>query len=212
MKVTLAICTNREVKPKTVQSLLEMVNYSPEIDFHIVFATRGFTIAENRNYCVVQAQRNNSEYLLFVDDDMVFPPETLDCLITQKKKVIGVNSYSRCLPPSSTVGLMDEQGNYKHPDKYAAFEMQIPSDPFEAYFVGAGVMLIEMTVFQDLEQPYFEFQSENGMVVNGEDGTFCDKVRKAGHEVWCDPTLDIGHLGEYEYKKSEESILKAIHV
>ena len=203
-KISLCICTNREVKAKTVASLLEMVAFTKSVDFHILVASRGYTIAENRNYCVVQAQRNDSDYLLFVDDDMTFPDHTLISLLEHKKEIVGVNSYSRCLPPSSTVGLMDEKGNYKHPDKYPDFEMKIPNELFKAYFVGTGIMLIDMKVFEKIEKPYFAFTTyENGQVKNGEDGTFCDKARKAGTDVWCDPNIDIGHIGEYVYRKGE---------
>lgn len=205
MKITLAICTNRGIRPKTAQCLLDLVNLHKEIDFHILVAERGYTIAENRNYCVIQAQKNNSDYLFFVDDDMVFPKDTLQRLLTSQKDIIGVNSYSRCLPLSSTVGLMDSEGKYMHPDKYPAFEMKIPDVLFKAYFVGAGVLLINMEVFKKIKAPYFAFTTyKTGQVANGEDGMFCDKARKAGLEVWCEPSIDVGHLGEYEYKRPEK--------
>lgn len=204
MKITLAICTNRGIKPKTLACLLDLVNLHKDIDFHALVAERGFTIAENRNYCVIQAQKNNSDYLFFVDDDMTFPKDTLQRLLNNHREIVGVNSYSRCLPLSSTVGMMDRNGKYMHPDRYSAFEMKIPDTLFEAYFVGTGVLLIDMGVFKVLKAPYFAFSvDKNGQVKNGEDGTFCDKARKVGFKVWCDPTIPIGHLGEMEYKRSE---------
>ncbi len=207
-KVTIALCTNREVKAKTVASLLELVAYSKDVDLHILVANRGYTIGENRNYCVVQAQRNGSDYLFFVDDDMVFHPETLEYLLDHKKDVVGVNSYSRCLPLSSTVGLMDKDGKYMHPSKYSAIEMKIPDELFKCYFVGAGVMLIDMKVFDKIEKPYFVFtEDENGMIIHGEDGSFCEKVKKTGMEIWCDPTISVGHLGEYVYQAPEKEPL-----
>jgi len=209
MKVTLAVCTNRQVKPKTVQSLLELVAYSKDIDFHILVATRGFTIAENRNYCVVQAQRNNSDYLLFVDDDMTLPPDTLEKLLARNKDVVGVNSYSRCLPLSSTVGLLDKNGEYLRPEHHTAWECRVPKELFKCYFVGMGVGLIDMKVFEKIEKPYFEFITYKkgefkGMVKVGEDGSFCEKVKKSGGEIWCDGSIPIGHLGEYEYKEIKD--------
>jgi len=205
MKITLAICSNRKIYPKTVQCLLDMVAHSKEIDFHILVAERGYTIGENRNYCAIQAQRNGSDYLLFIDDDMTFLPNTLEELLSHKKDVVGVNSYSRCLPPSSTVGLMDKDGNYMHPDKHTDYEMKIPSRLFKAYFVGTGIMLIKMEVFNKIEKPYFEFiVDKNGQVLHGEDGSFCNKVKQAGMDIWCDPEIECGHLGEYEYKKPKE--------
>lgn len=202
MKITLAVCTNRGIRPKTAQCLLDLVNLHKEIDFHVLVAERGYTIAENRNYCVIQAQRNNSDFLFFVDDDMTFESDTLGRLLASQKDIVGVNSYSRCLPLSSTVGLMDSDGKYMHPDKHSAFEMRIPSVLFEAYFVGTGIMLINMDVFKKLKAPYFAFTvDKNGQVANGEDGTFCDKARKAGYTVWCDPSIAVGHLGEYSFEK-----------
>lgn len=207
MKITLAICTNRGIRPKTAQCLLDLVNYSKEFDFHIIVAERGYTIAENRSYCVVQAQRNGSDYLLFIDDDMIFPPDTLKRLLGHNREVVGVNSYSRVLPLSSTVGLMDKKGKYMHPDYHTPYEMRIPEELFKAYFVGCGVCLIDMAVFDRIKKPWFKFEAdENGMIIHGEDGWFCEQVKKAGIDVWCDPTIPIGHIGEFTYQKEENHV------
>ena len=205
MKLTLAICTNRQIKPKTVKCLLDMITYSRGVDFHVLVAEQGYTIAENRNYCVAQAKKNGSDALMFIDDDMTFPPDTLERLASRDKQVIGVNSYSRCLPPSSTVGLMDKKGEYMHPSKHTEWEMQVPDYLFEAYFVGTGVALIDMEVFKKIKSPYFVFTyDKNGQVIHGEDGNFCRKVKEAGIGIWCDGSIEIGHLGEYEYKRPKE--------
>jgi len=202
MKVTLAICTNRGIRPRTAQALLELVNHSKNIDFQILVAERGYTIAENRNYCVVQAQKNASQYLLFIDDDMTFRPDTLEKLLAHGKDIIGVNSMSRCLPLTSTVGLMDSKGKYKHPDYHPEWEMKIPDELFKAYFVGCGICLIDMRVFGIIKKPWFAFiAGKDGQVIHGEDGSFCDNARKAGIDIWCDPQIEVGHLGEYEFKK-----------
>lgn len=207
MKISLCVCTNRGVRPKTVQCLLDLVAYSKDIDLHILVAERGYTVAENRNYCVVQAQKNGSDYLLFIDDDMTFLPNTLEELLAHKKEVVGVNSYSRCLPPSSTVGLMDAKGEYMHPDKHMEWEMKIPDKLFKAYFVGCGICLIDIKVFALIKKPYFEFvMGKEGQIVHGEDGSFCSKVKNAGIDVWCDPQIEVGHLGEYEYGKPENNL------
>lgn len=202
MKITLAVCTNRGIRPKTAQCLLELVNHSKEHDFQILVAERGFTIAENRNYCVVQAQKNASNYLLFIDDDMTFNADTLERLLAHKVDIVGVNSMSRCLPLHTTVGLMNEKGEYKHPDKYPEWEMKIPDTLFKAYFVGCGICLIDVRVFQIIKKPYFAFKmGKSGQIIHGEDGSFCENAKKAGIDIWCDPQIEVGHLGEYEYKK-----------
>ena len=199
------------IQPRTTECLLNLVNKS-EHDLHIVMATRGFTIAENRNYCVIQAQKNNSDYILFIDDDMTFAPETLDQLLYHKKDIVGVNSYSRILPLHTTVGLMNEKGEYKHPDHYPEWEMKIPDNLFEAYFVGCGICLIDMKVFKKVKEPFFSFSYEkNGLVKGGEDGNFCDRARQKGFKVWCDPTVEVGHIGTIEYGEDLDYQLKEIY-
>lgn len=208
--VTLAICTNRGIKPKTAQCLLELATYSQ--DLHILVAERGFTIAENRNYCVVQAQKNGSSHILFIDDDMTFPKDTLERLLACNKEVVGVKSYSRCFPLAPTTGLQNEKGEYKDPSKHASFEMKMPEELFEAHFIGMGVGLIDMKVFEKIKKPYFMFTYDgNGQVKDGEDGTFCQKVKKAGMKVWCDPTIPIGHLGEAEFGEELNNKLAGIY-
>ena len=200
MRITIATISNRGIRPKTLLSLLEMVAHSKTHDIHVVVAEQGYTIAENRSYCVVQAIKNQSDYLLFVDDDMVFPKDTLERLLADNKDIVGVLSYSRMLPLSPTVGLMDENGQYMHPDKYPAWKLKIPQELFKAYFVGTGVMLINMSVFSRIPRPYFMFETNSdGKVTTGEDGYFCNKAREHGIDIWCDPTIPIKHLGEYAY-------------
>jgi len=106
MKITLGIPCNRVLKPDTMQSLLELIAKGG-YDFHFVIATQGYTIAENRTVIAVGALRNKSDYLLFIDDDMTFPPDTLDRLIKRDKDIIGIPYYSRVLPRKSVVVLED---------------------------------------------------------------------------------------------------------
>ena len=186
MKITLGIPSNRGVKLKTVESLLNLVSFSKEIDFHIVGAGEGYTTAENRNYLAVQALKNGSDYLLFVDDDMIFPADTLDKLLKTGKQIVGVLSYSRKLPLQATV--------WKPEDIKEAL--------FECEQVGGGVLLIDTKVFNEMERPWFAFETyDSGMIKVGEDAYFCQKAKTRGISVWCEPSISIGHIGNYVYGK-----------
>ena len=48
-----------------------------------------------------------------------------------------------------------------------------------------------------MQKPYFDFNYKGKEV--GEGVYFCLKAKDAGYEIWCDPTMDIGHIGEYIY-------------
>lgn len=194
-KVTLSVISNRQIKAKTTQSLLELIAKGG-YDFHFVVVEHGYTIAENRTYSAVKALNNKSDFLFFIDDDMVFPPDTLDILIKQDKDIIGPAYRARKIDSKRTAallegGFIDLGGDVE--EKYKT--------TFECAAKGTGVMLIKVEIFRKMDRPWFDFiyDKEVGVCTKGEDYFFCEKARKIGHTVWCDPTIKIGHLGDYEY-------------
>lgn len=188
-KVAITIPTNRGIKPQTAESLLRMVE-STKHETHSIVATEGYTIAENRTYLTFKAINNNCTHQLFVDDDMVLPLDTLDRLLNHEKDIIGVPYYSRMLPRKPV--WVQEDGE--------AVEGELPKELFKCAHVGTGIMLINLEVFNNIEKPWFLFQTHpQGKVVCGEDKWFCQQARKVGYDVWCDPTLKIGHVGDYIY-------------
>ena len=195
IKIGIAIVTNRQVKALTVLSLMNMVAHTQHETFPIV-ATEGFTIAENRAYCVFKALNNNCTHILFIDDDMTFPENTIERLLAHNKAIVGVASNSRMLPLRPTVAGLTEDGGPKVFDS----PKQLPDQPFKCYSVGMGVALVDCSVFDVIEKPWFEFHvAPTGKIITGEDEHLCNQVRAKGLEVYCDPTLKIGHLGEYTY-------------
>ena len=192
-KVCIAVVTNRKIQPKTVLSLLEL---KVNCEKFFVIATEGYTTAEGRTYCVVQAQRQNCTHILFVDDDMVFPPDTFEKLLATGKEIVGVASNSRVLPLTTTVAVQDENGKFIPHDKIAF--PKLPTELFKCYAVGMGVCLIDMKVFEKIEKPFFHFEThESGKVLVGEDAWFCRQAKKVGYEIWCEPSIKIGHIGNY---------------
>ena len=59
----------------------------------------------------------------------------------------------------------------------------------------AGMLMIRMSVFDKLEQPYFNydaFLSPEGGSVGSEDYYFCDRARDKGIKIWMDTDLSFG--------------------
>ena len=194
-KVTIAVISNRQIKPKTTQSLLELIARGG-YDFHFALAEHGYTIAENRVVCAVQALNNKSDYMLFIDDDMVFPPETLDILIKQDKDIIGPAYRGRTIESKRTAALLE--GGFVDLDETTEDKYK---KTFECNAKGTGVLLIKMEIFKKMKRPWFDFiyDKKVGICTLGEDYFFCKKAKELGYKVWCDPTIRIGHLGDYEY-------------
>lgn len=202
-KIAVAVVSNRLIKPKTTLALMQMLAKAEHEVFPIM-ATEGYTTAEGRNYCVIQAQKNNCTHILFVDDDMTFPPDTIERLLAHEKEIVGVYSYSRALPLSPTVAFLDEKGDYLPQDQMGIIKR--PEELFECYTIGMGVALIDMKLFDLIEKPWFFFEAhESGKILTGEDAWMCKQAKKKGIKVYCDPTLRIGHLGDYQYGPDEPS-------
>ncbi len=201
-KITIAIPTNRGLQPKTLNCLLELVaNASKKYDLQILVAEEGYTIAENRNYIATQACNNKSDYLLMIDDDMIFPSDTLDRLIENKKDIIGVAYHSRGskdkikIVPGDIMSIAEiDKGKY--------INLETETDPkykdtFECYATGTGIILIKCEVFYKIKRPWFEFTYfENGKCKEGEDWNFCFKAKDAGYTIWTDPKIKVGHIGD----------------
>lgn len=176
-----------------------MIAHSSEYDFHFAFIDSGYTIAENRNYLAAQAIKNECDFLLMIDDDMIFPPETLEVMVGRNKDIIGLPYNVKALPKPGSDERQRHNVTYL-PTNDPSEEPDM-TEPFEVLAIGGGVMLVKTEVFKKLDQPHFGFDSyENGMTKVGEDSWFCYKATKNGYKIWCDPTLEgLGHIGEYIY-------------
>jgi hypothetical protein len=193
-KITIAICTNRQIRAKTLESLLKIVAQGG-FDFHIVVANEGYSTAENRIYCVSQARKNESDYIFFVDDDMTMPSETLQALLAHGKEVVGANYYSRTLPLQTVIGFLPS-------DEITTEAPVMPTELFKVRYAGTGCMLIDLKVFDKIEKPWFYIDTfEFGMTKMSDDVWFCSQCEKAGIDIWCDPQIQVGHLGDYNFIK-----------
>jgi hypothetical protein len=85
-------------------------------------------------------------------------------------------------------------------------------------YVGAGFLLIQRIVFDDVRRhfslpicnarfgvptvPYFlpmVIAEGGGYWYLGEDYAFCERARRAGYKIVVDTTIRLGHIGKYTY-------------
>lgn len=203
MKCTIALPTNRGINPLTMESVLKLIARGG-YDFHLIVPEHGYTIAEQRNYTAVQACNNKSDYLLMIDDDMVFPPDTLDRLLANKKDICGVAYHSRGGTVKTKL-VENDIMSIAETDKGHYINLETNTDPkykdtFECYATGTGIILIKCEVFYKIKRPWFEFTyHENGKCKEGEDWNFCFAAKDAGFKIWTDPKISVGHIGEAVY-------------
>lgn len=182
--------TNGAVKTRTMFSVIRMLKRLP---FEWKFMTQtGCLIHENRRILVERAKEEGCTHILFIDSDMTFDEDALERLLERDKPIIGVDTNMRAIPLTSTVKRLDEKGNM--------IWEEFPDGLVKCAGVGSGFLLLELSVFDSIEKPWFFFETdETGKTLWGEDMWFCRKASKAGYNIWCDRTVKVGHIGDYEY-------------
>lgn len=192
VKVSLAVPSRNLWMAETAMSFAAMVAASVNeiTNLDLIFDnTVGTGLCMNRIKCVRKAIEHECDYILFIDDDMSVPMQTLMLLLARQKPVIAANCARKELPPRPTAKGFD--GNYVYTKE--------SSEGVERVFsVGTGIMLIHTDVFKEIEEPWF---CEDPVAGVGEDIWFCKKVREAGIEIYIDHDLskDVGHIGDFNY-------------
>jgi hypothetical protein len=142
-------------------------------------------ITSARTWIIQKAIEDGATHVLFVDHDMVFPPNALETLLSRGKDIIGVEYNKRKFPLEPVFKPLGETKI---------------DEPYKADYVGTGLMLIDLSIIPKMTKPWFLMgRDSNGQVVVGEDAWFCKTARDCGFDTWIDPTVKTGHLGDYQY-------------
>lgn len=154
----------------------------------------GSLVYDSRNNLARRAIASEADMVLWLDSDMVFNPDTLQRLIETKEKTgaaIVSGLYFRRVPPFSPV-LYDRLSMRDKRCEWSEFDT-IPDEPFEVGGCGFGCVLMDTDVLVDVFARKGDlFGPLNG---TGEDLSFCIRARECGHNIICDPTISLGHVG-----------------
>jgi len=145
-----------------------------------------------RNKIVKHAFDWGATHLLFLDDDMIIPPNAVEILLQHNKDVTGLLAFKRKEPFWPVIYKKDES----NPDRLiTVFDYEKGLLPVDA--TGCACMMIKMDVFRNLKFPWFKFEEdeEHPGEMLGEDFYFCNAVKEAGYSIYVDTFHSIGHLG-----------------
>jgi hypothetical protein len=142
---------------------------------------------------------------MFIDSDMQFPEYGITRLIKADKDIIGGWYFKKRKPYDPLVFEMRDDQNY-----YTLYKH--PTDRiFQCQGVATGFMLIKRKVLEaftdevkkELGKPFDLGHNPNSGFEEGEDLAFCRRSMKLGFEVWCDPTIPLGHVGKVVATKDD---------
>ena len=141
-------------------------------------------VVSSRTAIVQEAVEKGATHLLFMDTDMIFPSDSLKRLLAHKKEIVACDYNMRSFPLKST----------------CESEERSETELFKAKYAGTGLMLIDLSIIPKLKNPWFSFgRGSHGELTLGEDAWFCFTAGDSGFSTWVDPTIKVGHCGEFIY-------------
>lgn len=156
-------------------------------------APEGTIGPHNRWIAAKLAIEHNCDYLWLIDADMAIPPDALPRLLKHQKPIVGAAYNYRSLPLRTVVKLRNPRGELYIPET-------LPTELFPCAAIGSGCKLIQVSALREIPQPWFALEwDKEGCLVKTDDVWFCEQAMSVGIQTWCDPTIDVKHIGDFLY-------------
>ena len=197
MKIAVGIPhINEKIHARFVDSLVGLIVKSVQEGLEIVrITTFRDPITFSRNKIASKALAADVDYLLFLDDDMVFKADLLINLIKVDKDIVGGLTFIRSEPHEPSMYMINSDGKTYNP-----IYLWKPGDIVECDAIGMAATLIKREVFEKMKGISMIYKDIWGFYDNedftGEDLRFCQKARELGLKIHCDTSQLVGHLTE----------------
>lgn len=181
-----------------------------------------FPIDANRNMAVLHArEKYKADYMFFMDTDQTFPaltiPHLYEALLEKQKEtsisVMAGMYFAKKDPWAGVFGMYSpwdeksekfrkqyEELGLVHEGKQLLWWKSVnfwsKNQIFPVDVIGAGCMMMPMSVFDAMEMPFFKYLPDFQMVGKqaSEDMWFCAQLKKAGIPIWMNSRVSCGHL------------------
>ena len=159
-----------------------------KVDFDFV---RGYDCARARNIICNKAIKNNYDYVLMVDSDIILPTYTLVKMLDDPKPVcLG------CYPRKNTKKEVFEIFKLGQQDYVKTFnysEITSLTGKIEVKGGGFGCGMIDVRILNDLPHPFFKYVEYESGATLSEDLYFCSNANKHGYQVYAETDVICGH-------------------
>ena len=204
MKTLIGIPCMNMLPYQFVQSLL----YMKKGNDPTVFFKANSLVYDSRNIISLYAIQNGFDNVLWLDSDMVFPPDTLSTLEKTGYDMVSGLYVSRSEPVKPVI--YDE---LKEPSRQADGTLGSNVHPYYDYpqnsvfkIAGCGFGCV-LTSTKLLKEVWDKFgPAFTPYPWASEDLSFCHRVNQLGYTIWCDSNISCGHVGQFIY--SEELLVR----
>jgi GT2 family glycosyltransferase len=191
-KVMVGVPIHRPIEFKVFESFMRMTNRRTNIllEFSMISSS---LVYDAREYIASEFLKSDCEYLMFIDSDMTFHPQSIEFLVKHDKEFVTAKAFKRVKPyqPCFYTKVNIDEGSNQPPYLETPVGYGEGLLPIEG--AGLACALIKRSAFEKINAPYF-FPLPHV----GEDLTFCNKLKNAGVKMFCDTTLQFGHLAHKE--------------
>lgn len=144
-----------------------------------------------RHILACDALSTNATHILWIDSDMIFPPDTLLRLLARNVDLVGANCVAR-RPPFPFTAKDSKENRLATTSRTTGLE--------EVFGVGLALFLMKTQILRELTPPWFTFDWKERLFA-GEDYGFCSRVRARGHRIWIDHDLskEVKHVGSFAF-------------
>ncbi len=145
-----------------------------------------------RNVLVENFLKSDCTHLVFLDSDMVLPPNLVDVLLAHDKDFVSALYILR--KAHRPCYRFRDGDHYKAPEKVELNKL------IEIDAVGLGSCIIKREVIEKVDKenegkPLFCNKYLSRTEIKGEDVIFCEAVKKAGFSIFVDTAVLAGHFG-----------------
>lgn len=193
IKLMVAIPTLDYIHYRFVQSLTDLSKRLDELGIeNDIWFKPSTLVYMGRDWLAKRAREGEYTHVLWLDADMVFEPDIFEKLIADEKEMV--------------CGLFRSRHDNRR--AYALFSSLYPAVRYEALesnpellndiftVEGCGFGCVLTTV--DLLIRVLNANNNTCFMPTrafGEDLAFCERVRNLGVDIYCDPAVEVGHIG-----------------
>lgn len=188
MKLLIAIPTLDFVHVEFMKCLVNLTNRlkDDKVPFEVCIMS-GTLVYVARDRLASKAIHEGFTEVLWLDSDMIFQPTVYEDLKdTGKDFVSGIYHARR---PGFASCIFKECKDLNKLERFKEY----PKDTFRIGGCGFGCVLISVELINAVYRNYSTcFLPEKDF---GEDIAFCNRATGMGFELWCEPTVRLGHIG-----------------
>lgn len=194
-RILIAVPSNRDFCKEFVSALLPLV---AQVGYNNVIFVQNGMINQCRDSIVIHAFKNKYDYIMWLDDDMLFPRDIITRLLAHKKDIVSGLYYNR----ANYKPLIYELEHDESDDTFS-FEqiLEYPDDQLiKVGAIGFGCVLTKVETLVKVWNANIRettgtcFDFIGGV---GEDLSFGIRCKLLGIETWVDTSIKCGHMGKF---------------